>query len=165
MQNKVTRKSENEIVISVTGLKKSFDGIMVLDGLDLEVQKSENVVVLGRSGSGKSVLIKIISGLLKPDSGVVKILGSEINNLGIKELQHLRSKIGFSFQSNALYDSMTVKENLTFPLIRNKRNLTNKEIQNEIDEVLYHVGLPETINKMPSELSGGQKKELVLHAH
>ena len=160
MENNAVHTNNNEIVIEVKNLKKSFDGVVVLDGIDMTVHKGENFVVLGRSGSGKSVLIKIIAGLLKPDSGTVKVLGEEIGTLGIRDLQQLRSKIGFSFQSNALYDSMTVKENLTFPLVRNKRNLSSKEINEAIDEVLTNVGLPETINKTPSELSGGQKKRI-----
>ena len=116
--------------------------------------------MLGRSGSGKSVLIKIISGLLKPDSGIVKVLGREVDKLTEQELQELRLKIGFSFQSSALYDSMSVKENLAFPLVRNRLNLSEKDINIAIESVLDDVGLSQTINQMPSELSGGQKKRI-----
>jgi phospholipid/cholesterol/gamma-HCH transport system ATP-binding protein len=160
MQQEVAHIENKEVVISIKDLKKSFENNVVLDGIDLEIVKGENMAVLGRSGSGKSVLIKIISGLLKPDSGSVKVLGLEINNLTGKELQELRFKMGFSFQSSALYDSMSVKENLAFPLVRNKRNIKNKEINSAIESVLNDVGLPQTIYQMPSELSGGQRKRI-----
>lgn len=149
-----------EAVISIKELKKSFESRTVLDGIDLEVGKGENMAVLGKSGSGKSVLIKIISGLIKPDSGTVIVLGEEINKISGKELQELRMKIGFSFQNSALYDSMSVRENLAFPLVRNKRHLQQSEIEHAIEAVLNDVGLPETIDQMPSELSGGQRKRI-----
>lgn len=149
-----------ETVISIRDLKKSFENRTVLDGIDLEIGKGENMAVLGRSGSGKSVLIKIISGLIKPDSGTVKVFGEEINELSGKALQELRMKIGFSFQNSALYDSMSVRENLAFPLVRNKRHLQQSEIDQAIASVLNDVGLPETIDQMPSELSGGQRKRI-----
>ena len=160
MEYKTENIDKNEIVISVKGLRKSFDDLIVLDGIDIDVFKGENLIVLGRSGSGKSVLIKLIAGLLKPDEGTVLVLGEEVEKLNIKKLMALRSKLGFSFQNNALYDSMTIKENLAFPLIRNKRNLSNKEVNEAIAEVLENVGLPDTINRMPSELSGGQRKRI-----
>jgi phospholipid/cholesterol/gamma-HCH transport system ATP-binding protein len=118
------------------------------------------VVVLGRSGTGKSVLIKIISGMLLPDAGDVTVLGQDVTTLDGKGLQELRLKIGFSFQNSALYDSMTVKENLEFPLVRNKRHLTRKEIRKAVDEVLDAVGLTQTLHQLPSELSGGQRKRV-----
>lgn len=149
-----------ESVIYIKDLKKSFGLLKVLNGVDFEIKKGENIAVLGRSGTGKSVLIKIISGLLKPDSGLVKVLGQEVDKLNEKELQALRLKIGFSFQSSALYDSMSVRENLKFPLVRNKRELNDKEVNEAIESVLNDVGLPQTINQMPSELSGGQKKRI-----
>src|SRR5881227_1760617 len=149
-----------EVVIRVRGLEKSFGTNKVLRGINLNVHKGENVVVLGRSGTGKSVLIKIISGLLKPDKGTVMVLGKEVDKLNDKELQELRLKIGFSFQNSALYDSMTVKENLEFPLVRNSKQLSRNEIDKSIETVLSAVGLRETINQMPSELSGGQKKRI-----
>ncbi|ULQ50901.1 ABC transporter ATP-binding protein [Flavihumibacter fluvii] len=149
-----------EEVITIKDLKKSFDNNIVLDGIDLDIKKGENVAVLGRSGSGKSVLIKIISGLIQPDSGTVKVLGQEIGKISGKALQELRMKIGFSFQNSALYDSMSVRENLAFPLVRNKRNLKAIEIEEAIESVLNDVGLPKTIDQMPSELSGGQRKRI-----
>lgn len=147
-------------VISIRGLVKSFGELSVLRGVDLDVNKGENVVVLGRSGTGKSVLIKIISGLLKPDQGSVNVLGQEINTLSGKELQEIRLKIGFSFQNGALYDSMTVRGNLEFPLERNFRHLKRKEIAEAVEEVLDNVGLLNMINQMPASLSGGQRKRI-----
>ena len=149
-----------EPVISIRDLRKSFENNVVLDGVDIDITAGENLAVLGRSGTGKSVLIKIISGLLKPDSGTVKVFGQEVDKLSAKELQALRLKIGFSFQSSALYDSMSVRENLAFPLVRNKRNLKPKEVNEAIESVLADVGLSQTINQMPSELSGGQRKRI-----
>ncbi|MBC8110481.1 MAG: ATP-binding cassette domain-containing protein [Verrucomicrobia bacterium] len=152
--------SHQEPVIAIKGLIKSFGSLAVLRGIDINLMKGENIAVLGRSGTGKSVLIKIISGLLKPDEGVVKVLGQEVDKISDKALQALRLKIGFSFQNSALYDSMSVRENLAFPLVRNKRELGAKEVQDAIESVLDDVGLPQTINQMPSELSGGQKKRI-----
>lgn len=151
---------KNVTVISIHNLSKSFGDLQVLTGVDLEVYKGENVVVLGRSGSGKSVLIKIIAGLLKPDNGSVKVLDQEINSLDNRQLRALRLKIGFSFQSSALYDGMTVGENLEFPLVRNDRTLSKKEVNDAIEQVLDDVGLLQTIDQMPAELSGGQKKRI-----
>ncbi|MET3878972.1 ATP-binding cassette domain-containing protein [Chitinophaga sp. OAE865] len=150
----------NETVISIRNLYKSFGEKHVLQGIDLDLHKGENVVVLGRSGTGKSVLIKIIIGLLKPDAGTVNVLGEEVDQLKDAALRALRLKVGFSFQSSALYDSMTVGENLAFPLKRNNREMTKDQIRKTIDIVLDAIGLPETINQMPSELSGGQKKRI-----
>jgi phospholipid/cholesterol/gamma-HCH transport system ATP-binding protein len=151
---------ENNIVISLKGIRKSFGTLEVLKGVDLEVRKGENVVVLGRSGSGKSVLIKIIAGLLRPDEGSVAVLGQEVDALDSRELRELRTKIGFSFQGSALYDGMTVRANMEFPLVRNKRNLSAQEIEKAVQKVLSEVGLAKTIDQMPSELSGGQKKRI-----
>ena len=147
-------------VIEIKNLKKAFGELSVLNGIDLQLFKGENLAVLGKSGSGKSVLIKIISGLLKPDSGTVKVLGKEVNKISPKELQLLRLKLGFSFQNSALYDSMTVKENLAFPLIRTRISIEKKQVNEAIEKVLNDVGLSNTINQMPSELSGGQKKRI-----
>jgi phospholipid/cholesterol/gamma-HCH transport system ATP-binding protein len=151
---------DKEIVISIKDLYKSFGTLHVLKGVNLEIEKGENVAVLGRSGTGKSVLIKIISGLLKPDRGTVTVLGEEVPTLSDKELQKLRLKIGFSFQNSALYDSMTIRQNLEFPLVRNRRNLTKMEVNKSVEGVLDAVGLTQTINQMPSELSGGQRKRI-----
>ena len=150
----------NNAVIKIRGLKKAFEDYSVLRGVDLDLYQGENLVVLGRSGTGKSVLIKIISGLLQPDAGTVEVLGHEIAAISEKELQALRIRIGFSFQNSALYDSMTVRKNLEFPLVRNRSNLTRKEIDNSVETVLDAVGLSQTINQMPSELSGGQRKRI-----
>jgi phospholipid/cholesterol/gamma-HCH transport system ATP-binding protein len=160
MDNQVAQIDTDGAVVSIRNLKKAFETNVVLNGIDLDIFKGENVAVLGRSGSGKSVLIKIISGLLKPDSGTVKVLGQEVDKINEKDLRELRLKIGFSFQSSALYDSMSVKENLAFPLVRNRRGLSNKEVENAVESVLHDVGLSQTINQMPSELSGGQRKRI-----
>jgi len=151
---------KNNAVISIKGLKKSFGDYHVLRGIDLDLYQGENLVVLGRSGTGKSVLIKIVSGLLKLDEGQVDVLGRNINNISERELRELRVRIGFSFQNSALYDSMTVRKNLEFPLVRNKRNLTKGEVNTAVETVLDAVGLSQTINQMPSELSGGQRKRI-----
>ena len=162
MRKHVSHSESKEVVISISKLYKSFDENHVLQGVDLELYKGENLVVLGRSGTGKSVLIKIIVGLLKPDSGIVKVFGKEVDKLDKKELMALRLKIGFLFQHSALYDSMTIRENLEFPLVRNKRNISRKEIDGSVKDVLEAVGLSDTINQLPSELSGGQQKRVGL---
>jgi phospholipid/cholesterol/gamma-HCH transport system ATP-binding protein len=149
-----------EKVISIRGLYKSFGENQVLRGIDLDVYKGENVVVLGRSGTGKSVLIKIIAGLLKPDEGQVNVLGMEVETLNDIQLRDLRLKLGFSFQSSALYDSMTVGENLQFPLVQNSKHLSRSQIDKAVAEVLDAVDLTATIHQMPSELSGGQRKRI-----
>lgn len=159
-QKKPVNINYDDVVINVQGVSKSFGDLHVLRNVDLQLYNGENLVVLGRSGTGKSVLIKLISGLLKPDKGDINVLGEVVNQLNEKELRDLRLKIGFSFQNSALYDSMTVRENLEFPLVRNKRNLTRAEIDREVEDVLDGVGLLRTINQMPSELSGGQRKRI-----
>ena len=152
--------STEEKVISIKGLYKSFGSNHVLRSVDIDVHRRENVVVLGRSGTGKSVLIKIIAGLLKPDAGSVLVLGKDVEHLNRKELRELRLKLGFSFQNSALYDSMTVRENLEFPLVQNFKNLKRPEINKAVEEVIEAVGLSQTINQMPAELSGGQRKRI-----
>ncbi|MDR0262086.1 MAG: ATP-binding cassette domain-containing protein [Sphingobacterium sp.] len=147
-------------VIEIRNVSKSFGDNHVLRGVNLDLYKEENLVVLGRSGTGKSVLIKLIAGLLRPDEGTINVLGDSVTELNDRELRELRLKIGFSFQNSALYDSMTVRENLEFPLVRNKRNLTRSEINHAVEEVLDGVGLSQAINQMPSELSGGQRKRI-----
>ncbi|MFD2202783.1 ABC transporter ATP-binding protein [Shivajiella indica] len=149
-----------ESVIEIRGLYKSFGDNDVLQGVDLDLYKGENLVVLGKSGSGKSVLIKILVKLLTQDEGSVKILGQDTAKLNLRDLNKLRLKIGFAFQAAALYDSMTVRENLEFPLTRNIKGLSRKEINYRVEELLDSVGLPNTINQMPAELSGGQKKRI-----
>ncbi|MBA9075620.1 ABC transporter ATP-binding protein [Rufibacter quisquiliarum] len=151
---------KSQKVIEIEGLRKSFGDLHVLRGVDLDLYKGENLVILGKSGTGKSVLIKIISGLLRQDEGRVNVLGQDVNQLKPRDLDKLRLKIGFSFQNSALYDSMTIRENLEFPLVRNLRNLTRKEINERVERVLDAVGLLQSINQMPSELSGGQRKRI-----
>jgi len=160
MKEQLPDIDKGNLIICLRGLVKSFGPLQVLQGVSLDVLKGENLVVLGRSGSGKSVLIKIIAGLLAPDEGSVKVFGNEVSQLDFAGLQAYRRKIGFSFQSGALYDSMTVRQNLEFPLVRNKRNLSAKEVNDAVEAVLESVGLPDSINKMPSELSGGQRKRI-----
>ena len=162
MENQKTTQAINRDVpvITIKDLYKSFEDLAVLKGVNLTVYKGENVVVLGKSGSGKSVLIKIIIGLLKPDSGEVMVLGQEVDKLSENELNALRLRIGFSFQSSALYDSMNIRQNLEFPLTMNKKNLTKQEIENEVIEVLDAVGLENKMNDMPADLSGGQRKRI-----
>jgi phospholipid/cholesterol/gamma-HCH transport system ATP-binding protein len=156
----VDATDHKESVISLRNIRKRFGPLEVLRGVDLDVYKGENLVVLGRSGSGKSVLIKIIAGMLTPDTGSVTVLGEDIGSLGRHELLALRTRIGFSFQSSALYDGMNVRANLEFPLVRNKRHLGRKEIDAAVARVLEDVELSQTIDQMPSELSGGQKKRI-----
>lgn len=151
---------ENISVILIKELYRSFADESVLKGINLELFKGENIAVLGRSGSGKSVLIKIIIGLLKPDKGEVFVLGKQVDKLNSKDLNALRLRIGFSFQHSALYDSMNVFQNLAFPLNMNIKNLGKGEVQDKVEEVLNAVGLIEKINQMPSDLSGGQKKRI-----
>jgi phospholipid/cholesterol/gamma-HCH transport system ATP-binding protein len=160
MHKDKTKIDHNNTVIKIRGLEKAFQDYAVLCGIDLDLYQGENLVVLGRSGSGKSVLIKLISGLLRPDSGSIEVLGQDVLKLTEKQLQQLRIRIGFSFQNSALYDSMTVRKNLEFPLVRNKRNLTRQEINTSVETVLDAVGLLQAINQMPSELSGGQRKRI-----
>ncbi|MCX6305925.1 MAG: ATP-binding cassette domain-containing protein [Bacteroidetes bacterium] len=150
--------NKGESVIAIKRLYKSFEDLHVLKGIDFNVFKGENVAVLGKSGSGKSVLIKIIVGLLKPDKGEVVVLGKDIDKLEGKELDALRLRIGFSFQSSALYDSMSVYENLAFPLTMNFKHLGKKEVDAAVMEALDAVGLTDKVRQMPSDLSGGQRK-------
>jgi phospholipid/cholesterol/gamma-HCH transport system ATP-binding protein len=152
--------SNDEPVISISGLYKSFGELQVLKGIDFTLSKGENIAVLGKSGSGKSVLIKIIVGLLKPDKGDVLVLGKQVDKLDRKSLDALRLHIGFSFQSSALYDSMNVYQNLAFPLSMNIKNLSKNQIDKAVEEVLEAVGLKDKLNEMPSDLSGGQRKRI-----
>lgn len=152
--------NENEAVISIQHLYKSFGELEVLKGVDFTLLKGENIAVLGKSGSGKSVLIKIIAGLLKSDKGEIVVLGKRVDQINGRELDQLRLHIGFSFQQSALYDSMSVYQNLEFPLIMNTKNLSRKEIDMAVYKALDAVGLKEKGNQMPSDLSGGQRKRI-----
>jgi phospholipid/cholesterol/gamma-HCH transport system ATP-binding protein len=146
----------------VRSLSKSFGNNKVLRNFNLTLEAGENVAVLGKSGSGKSVLIKCIIGLIKPDSGEIKLFGRDISGLDPNQMDELRARIGFLFQSNALYDSMTVRENLEFPLRRHRRGMPPKEVRELVLEMLENVRLAHTINMRPSELSGGMKKRIAL---
>ncbi len=149
-------------VIEINNLKKYFGKQEVLKNISLKLYSGENLVVLGKSGSGKSVLIKCIVGLLNTDGGTINVFDKNVSSLKRKELGELRQKIGFLFQSGALYDSMSVKENMEFALRRIKNNLTEKEIETKVNEVLENVGLKDALNKMPSQLSGGMRKRISL---
>lgn len=151
-----------ENIIEIVGLKKSFGQKEVLKGINLKVAKGENVVVLGKSGEGKSVMIKCVIGMIEPDEGSIKIFGKEIVGLDDHQLKEIRMKVGFLFQSGALYDSMTVRENLSFSLSRVLKISDESEIESLSVEVLAAVGLSEAIDKMPSDLSGGMRKRLAL---
>jgi phospholipid/cholesterol/gamma-HCH transport system ATP-binding protein len=149
----------NSIVIEIKNLSKSFGSAEVLRDINLELSLGETVVTLGKSGSGKSVMLKCIVGLMKPDSGTVRVFGRNIPELPYGELQYLRKKIGFVFQSGALYDSMSVRRNIEFPLARNSK-LNEDEINKRVEEVLNDVGLTGALDMMPSELSGGMRKRI-----
>jgi phospholipid/cholesterol/gamma-HCH transport system ATP-binding protein len=155
-------RTGNIPVLRIEHLYKSFGANHVLVDFNMQMNKSENVVVLGKSGSGKSVLIKCIIGLLKPDSGLIEVLGKNVTELSHEELDNVRMKIGFLFQSNALYDSMTVRENLEFPLRRHRFELEQKKVDEMVMEVLANVGLTHTVDMMPVELSGGMRKRIAL---
>ncbi len=157
--NQPTLYNKEEIVV-IRNLKKSFGTNHVLDDFNLTVHKGENVVVLGRSGSGKSVLIKCLVRLLEADDGEMKVFGMSIPDLSHKALDDIRARIGFLFQSSALYDSMTVLENLEFPLRRHKLRITRQEVDKLVKLALENVGLSGTESMMPSELSGGMKKRI-----
>lgn len=152
----------NETIIDINHLQISFGTQEVLKDVSLQLFNGENLVVLGKSGSGKSVLIKCIVALLNSDSGTIHVLGEDLSKLKNRGLSELRQKIGFLFQSGALYDSMTVKQNMEFVLQRIKRNLTQKERDEKIMDVLENVGLADALNKMPSQLSGGMRKRISL---
>ena len=151
-----------ETVIEIKGLKKSFGDKEILKNVNLTLNKGENMVVLGKSGEGKSVTIKCVAGLLSQDEGSIKVVGKEVKELNDDELKDLRARMGFLFQSAALYDSMTVRENLAFPLTRVLHMKDENEIQGRIEEVLEGVGLKDAVDKMPSDLSGGMRKRIGL---
>lgn len=150
-------------VIEIKGLYKAFGkNNPILKGVNLTVHKGEDVVVLGKSGSGKSITIKCIVGLVQADKGEIKVFGQEILDMNTGQLNEIRVRIGFLFQNSALYDSMTVRQNLAFTLQRHAKDLSDEEVEKEIVDVLESVGLAEAIHKMPSELSGGMRKRIAL---
>lgn len=151
-----------ESVISIRHLSKSFGNNHVLKDFSFDLYKGENVVVLGKSGSGKSVLIKCIIGLITPDEGSISVLDQDVLELSSDEMDMMRVKVGFLFQSNALYDSMSVRENLEFPLRRHGKDLSPVEMDQAVKEALESVGLAHTEYMMPAELSGGMKKRIAI---
>lgn len=151
-----------ETLIEIQDLKKSFGDKQVLNGIDLTLDRGKNVILLGRSGIGKSVLIKCIVGLIIPDSGSVKVFGEELMQLDSAGMDILRKKVGFLFQGGAVYDSMTVRENLEFPIRRNLSIRDQKKMDEMVTRALENVGLLDAIDKMPSELSGGMRKRVGL---
>jgi phospholipid/cholesterol/gamma-HCH transport system ATP-binding protein len=153
---------EIENIVSIKGLSKSFKEKHILKDICLDIHKAENVVVLGKSGSGKSTLIKCMIGLMEPDEGEICIFGQDMAQIDYDELNRFRTRIGFLFQSGALYDSMTVYENLAFPLRHHKKEMGKEKLDQLIHEVLENVGLPEAGDMMPAELSGGMSKRIGL---
>ena len=156
------KSEKGEPVLTIRNLHKSFGSNHVIVDFNMELYKGENVVVLGKSGSGKSVLIKLIIGLLKPDKGTIEMFDVNIPDLNDAELDQIMAKIGFLFQSNALYDSMTVRENLEFPLRRHRVKLAQDEVDATVMRALEDVGLSHTVDLMPAELSGGMRKRIAL---
>ena len=162
-KTKETKEKSKTPIIEIKDLHKTFGkDNKVLQGVNLTVNKGEDLVILGRSGSGKSVTIKCIVGLIEPDKGEIKVFDENVLNLTKKELNEIRVRIGFLFQSGALYDSMSVRENLAFTLRKHKSELTAEEVESEVIEALENVGLGDAIDKMPSELSGGMQKRIGL---
>lgn len=157
-----TLPDKKNVIIEIVNLYKSFGKNEVLKGVNLTVHKGENLVILGKSGSGKSITIKCVVGLVVADKGEIKVFDTDITKLDNHELNKIRGRIGFLFQNAALYDSMSVRENLGFTLERHVPNLSSEELESEIVEVLESVGLSEAIDKMPSELSGGMRKRIGL---
>lgn len=159
----MSKKDPKEVMIHIEGLYKSFGENHVLNGFNMKLFKGENLVVMGKSGSGKSVMIKCLVGLMKPDSGHISVMGNEITKLDREALDILRSDIGFLFQGSALYDSMTVRENLEFPMRRHGEKLgTITNTLPLVQEALESVGLAHTMDLMPEELSGGMKRRVAL---
>jgi phospholipid/cholesterol/gamma-HCH transport system ATP-binding protein len=159
---KTKSEKERDPVVIVRGLKKTFEGEVVLDGIDFTLNRKENIAILGKSGTGKSVLLKTIIGLHFPDEGELRVFGKKMDELDEIELNAMRCKIGYLFQGGALYDSMTVRQNLKFPLERQKKKMTKGEMNDAIEEALLNVGLIEAIHKTPAELSGGMQKRIAL---
>ena len=158
-----TNTTSKNAIITIKDLHKSFGSNVVLDGFYLELYEGENLVVMGKSGSGKSVMIKCVIGLEQPDSGSILVMNEEINKLEQEALDELRTEIGFLFQGNALYDSMSVRENLEFPLRRHTKKFgVIEDTTPLVMEALESVGLAHAIDLMPNELSGGMKRRIAL---
>lgn len=155
------QNTDSELILKITDLKKSFGKLDVLKNVNLSIKRGETVVILGRSGTGKSVILECIIGLLDPDSGTIEVFGKQLTELKEAEKNQVRIKIGFLFQSGALYDSMTVRQNLEFPVER-QPGYKKEDLSEKILEQLKNVGLEQAIDKMPSELSGGMKKRIGL---
>lgn len=153
---------KSDIVIEIRDLKKAFGKTEILKGIDMDLHQGENVAILGQSGTGKSVFTKCIIGLISADSGEINVLGKNVLTSTKDELEELRKKIGYLFQGGALYDSMTVRKNLEFPIRRTQLSKNKSEVKELVEEALENVGLIDAINKMPSELSGGMKKRVGL---
>ena len=151
---------KNEPIISLENVYKSFGNNKILKGINITVNKGENLVILGRSGTGKSVTIKCLVRLVDSDKGKISLFGTDITNLNLAELNKIRIRVGFMFQNGALYDSMSVRQNLAFTLKHHEKNLSDEEVEAKITEALENVGLLESIDKMPAELSGGMKKRI-----
>lgn len=155
-------ESSGKPVLVIRDVHKAFGDNIVLDGFSLTLNKGENMVVLGRSGSGKSVLIKCIIGLMYADAGDIQVFSEPVSDLNSEELDRMRARVGFLFQSNALYDSMTVRENLEFPLRRHWIRVEQRDFNSMVMEALEDVGLTHTVDMMPVELSGGMRKRIAL---
>ena len=161
--NAAENTSNREVVLEIKNLRKSFGNNHVLNGFNMRLYKGENLVVMGKSGSGKSVMIKCLVGLMEADSGAISLMQNDITKLTQEAMDILRGDIGFLFQGSALYDSMTVKENLEFPLRRHKTKFSeNADTDFLVDEALTNVGLAHTQDLMPSELSGGMQRRIAL---
>jgi phospholipid/cholesterol/gamma-HCH transport system ATP-binding protein len=152
-------ESRDGAVLDIKGLRKSFGTQVVLNGIDLKVARGETVVVLGRSGTGKSVLLKLIIGLHKPDSGSIEVHGNDITHLAMDQLNELREKMGFLFQYAALFDSLTVHQNVAFPLLRHTK-LAGNELSERVRALLARVGIDNAAEKLPGQISGGMKKRV-----
>lgn len=162
MQQEHVERDSSVPVVAVQNLCKAFDGHQVLSGITLRVNRGETLAVLGRSGTGKSVLLRLIIGLERPDSGSVRIHGQDIAGLALDRMSEIRKKMGFLFQHAALYDSLTVAENVAFPLVHHRRDMPKSERADLVRQLLAEVGLEGNLNKMPSDISGGMQKRVGL---
>jgi phospholipid/cholesterol/gamma-HCH transport system ATP-binding protein len=162
MKQEDAEQGGSAFAVSVEGVHKTFERHTVLNGISLGVKRGETLAVLGRSGTGKSVLLRMIVGLIKPDSGSVRIFGQDIAGLSLDHLGEVRKKMGFLFQHAALYDSLTVGENVAFPLVHHRKNLSKSERDDRVNQLLAEVGLERALDKMPSDISGGMQKRVGL---